>query len=231
MAALSAKRSTERKIGDVGEIGCAVDICYQGGLAAVNAAGYIAPAGVAVTDRVVGVFIETVDNSGGSAGDVTARYWKRGSFKLDNSATNTLTVAHRGNAVYAEDDQTVGFSASAGPFAGILEEVDSDGVWVRIGDNSDGPIVQTGTATLASGTTTVSTGVVLRSDSIVFAFPTTAITGSTNFGCVQELAASRVNGAAGTASMVIRALGADGAIDADAAGTVRWVVITPQPTT
>jgi hypothetical protein len=82
-------------------------------------------------------------------------------------------------------------------------------------------------ATLVNGTVTINTVIVVAADSEIVAFPKGAITGSANFACVQELIASRTPGGAGVASIVIQAVGADGAIDADAAGAVRVVILTP----
>ncbi len=87
--------------------------------------------------------------------------------------------------------------------------------------------VQAVDATLVSGTVTISTVVVVDADSEVVAFPKGVITGSTNFGCVRELIASRVTGIAGVANLVIEAVGADGAKDVDAAGAVRVLIFTP----
>lgn len=86
---------------------------------------------------------------------------------------------------------------------------------------------QSGTATLASGTATVSTVIYLEADSEVIVYPVGAITGTTNLACFHEVVASRTVGAPGTAAMVLQAKGNDGAIDADAAGVVRFVILTP----
>ncbi len=85
------------------------------------------------------------------------------------------------------------------------------------------PTMQAVNATLVNGTVTIAAGIVVAATSEVFAFPKGAITGSTNFGSVQELFASR--SVPGT--VVIQAVGNDGLIDADAAGVVRVVILTP----
>lgn len=85
------------------------------------------------------------------------------------------------------------------------------------------PTFQFGTATLASGTVTVNSGITLAASSHVMVFVDTAITGSTNFATVHEDTAQR--SLPGT--MVIEALGDNGALDADAAGIVKYVIITP----
>lgn len=135
MTALAAQRSTKKQVGDpiptrIGR-GAAVDILYKGGMAAVNAAGYLAPAGLANTDKVCGRFVDTYDNSGGSAGDINAEV-EQGVFRWVNG--DSITAANIGSPCYAGDDQTVYKSDAAGrPFAGIIVDVDSDGVWVLQG--------------------------------------------------------------------------------------------------
>lgn len=90
------------------------------------------------------------------------------------------------------------------------------------------PSMQAVDATLALGTITISTGITVASDSEVIPLQIGAITGSTNFGSLRELKASRVNGAPGVGTVVIQAVGNDGALDADAAGAIRVLILTPQ---
>ena len=77
--------------------------------------------------------------------------------------------------------------------------------------------LQIATGTIASGEATISTNIVVTANSYAFAIPTTVVTGSTNFGSLSNIVASNVVGAAGAGSVLIRALGSDGAKDADAA--------------
>jgi len=95
-------------------------------------------------------------------------------------------------------------------------------------DGLGAPSLQAVNATLASGTITISTGITVAANSEVVPVLIGAITGSTNFASLSELKASRVNGAPGVGTVVIRALGNDGAIDADAAGAIRVLIFTPQ---
>ena len=77
--------------------------------------------------------------------------------------------------------------------------------------------LQIATGTIASGEGTINTNIVVTASSYAFAIPTTVVTGSTNFGCLSNIVASNVVGAAGAGSVLIRALGNDGVKDADAA--------------
>ena len=85
--------------------------------------------------------------------------------------------------------------------------------------------LQIATGTIASGEDTIDTNIVVTANSYALAFPTANITGSTNFGCLANIVASNVVGAAGVGSVLIRALGSDGAKDADAAGAFVALII------
>lgn len=77
--------------------------------------------------------------------------------------------------------------------------------------------LQIATGTLVAGEATISTNIVVTANSYVLAMPTANVTGSTNFGCLSNTRASNSVGSAGVGSVLIRALGSDGAKDADAA--------------
>jgi hypothetical protein len=86
---------------------------------------------------------------------------------------------------------------------------------------------QVTTGTLVAGTATINTVITVAANSEVVPYPDGAITGSTNFGSLQELRASRVAGAPSTGTIVIQAIGADGLIDSDAAGAFHALIFTP----
>lgn len=75
---------------------------------------------------------EPVDNSTGSAGDVTVK-WRRVPFLYGNAGSDAVTAADIGTVCYIVDDQTVAATDGTGSRskAGIVEEVSSAGVWVR----------------------------------------------------------------------------------------------------
>lgn len=84
---------------------------------------------------------------------------------------------------------------------------------------------------MSSGTLTISTNIVVATTSEVIPILRGAVTGSTDFASLRELASSRVAGAAGVGSITIEAVGADGAKDADAAiasGLVHVVILDAQ---
>lgn len=136
MGALTADRNTAERTGELLSAGCAAAVvCRAGGIAVLDASGNIKP-GVAATGLIcVGRFEETVDNSAGLADALTATA-KRGVFRYANSAAaDAITVAEIGDACFIVDDQTVAKTDDTGArsVAGIIADVDSAGVWVRMG--------------------------------------------------------------------------------------------------
>lgn len=132
MTVLAAARNTQSKDGHILELPCAVDIIYKGGMVCLNAAGFAAPASDALDySRVVGVAFETVDNSGGSAGDINVRLDTGRSFKFTAASIDTGDV---GRMMYVTDDNI--FNDARGSFAipaGVLVERDSSTVgWIFI---------------------------------------------------------------------------------------------------
>lgn len=127
---------------------------YIGSLVCYNTSGYaiaasadntLVPVGVACRvqpDAVKGgVPGSNVDNSAGSAGDLTINV-ERGVFKFVNG--DTITQANVGQPCYASDDQTVNKADGSGtrPMVGYIVQVDSAtdqgsnsgaGVWVAVG--------------------------------------------------------------------------------------------------
>lgn len=57
--------------------------------------------------------------------------WEEGVFNWTN--VGAITLASKGKLCYADDDQSVSLTAT-NVIAGIIEDVDSDGVWVKMGD-------------------------------------------------------------------------------------------------
>lgn len=110
MANLTAERIVPRHIGRQGDgyINdydiAASEIIYKGALVAVDATGNLISAGGVLTHFFVGIALETIDNSAGSAGDLTAKVlWP----EVFRHALASATKANIGDAVYASDDQTV----------------------------------------------------------------------------------------------------------------------------
>lgn len=109
MADLTAPKDDQRQNGELVAVKLAAVKVYKGALLTFNSDGY-ADVGDS-NERFAGVAAETVDNSGGAAGDKEVRVWRRGVVSVGCSAA---TQADVGKLAYVSDDQTVTFTPSAG---------------------------------------------------------------------------------------------------------------------
>lgn len=135
MVALAQDRNTPRHSGEqlAGAV-AASTLIYAGALVMRNAAGYVIEGQTATGLVGVGRAEERIDNSAGSNGDLTLTY-RPGTFRFANSASSDeITIAEIGEVVYAVDDQTVAKTddSEARSPAGIVIDVDAQGVWVRL---------------------------------------------------------------------------------------------------
>ena len=99
----------------------------------LDASGNAKPGATATGQIAVGRAREQVDNSGGSAADLSLEV-EQGVFRWGNSAsTDAITKAEIGDACYIVDDQTVAKTSATNTrsVAGTIVDVDSDGVWVK----------------------------------------------------------------------------------------------------
>jgi hypothetical protein len=129
--ALTASRDTPARTGVDVAIGVASNtVIYSGSLVAINTSGYAVPASDTASYKVVGRAQATVDNSGTAGDGALSVNVRRGVFLWANG--DSFTIADVGNLAYVEDDQTVQKAASAtyDVVAGIIIDVDTDGVWV-----------------------------------------------------------------------------------------------------
>lgn len=135
MTALAKDRNTVRRDGvQYSDPVAASTRLFAGALVCLNASGYAVPGSTATTLKARGVAQEHVDNSAGAAGAVRVET-RRGVFPFANSAsTDEITRADIGNECYIVDDQTVAKTSATNTrsVAGVIRDVDSDGVWVEI---------------------------------------------------------------------------------------------------
>ncbi len=135
MTALTAGRNTPEAIGRhrKGAVAAGVEI-FPGALLMRNAAGFVLPGATATGSVGVGRAQALVDNSGGANGDLEVDF-VFGIFRYENSAAaDEITAADIGALAYIVDDQTVAktsATATRSP-AGTIDDVDADGVWVRL---------------------------------------------------------------------------------------------------
>lgn len=109
---------------------------YQGGIVMVTA-GLGSPASAALGGVVAGIAELNpqtgISDSTGVADGLTHIRVRQGVFRVNNSSSGDLiTTAHRWRPCFVADDNTVALTNNNGtrPFAGIIVDVDSSGVWV-----------------------------------------------------------------------------------------------------
>lgn len=133
MAALTKDRlGTFERMGDIFEAPQAASTTvYAGALVFKNASGYAEPATAALGKLPLGVAMEQSANAGAN-GAVNVKV-KRGVFQFAAETGDEPTIAHKGQICYAADDQTVGMTPGVRSAAGIVVDVDTNGVWVDVG--------------------------------------------------------------------------------------------------
>jgi hypothetical protein len=132
MAALTdEKANVTRNLGKHRQFPLAAVKCYKGGLAMINAAGYITPAVAEASNAgIVGVFLKTVDNSAGAAGALNAVVQECDVLCVAVSIAQTDV----GTVMYALDDQTIDETQLANqPIAGrLVEYVSATSGWCAV---------------------------------------------------------------------------------------------------
>lgn len=136
MAALTTDRATAKRVGDRFTFDMAASVVARaGGIAVLDSSGNVKP-GVAATGLIcAGMFVAEVDNSAGAAAAARAEV-ESGVFRFGNSASgDAITKAEIGDTCYIVDDQTVAKTdgSASRSAAGKVVDVDSVGVWVRMG--------------------------------------------------------------------------------------------------
>jgi hypothetical protein len=108
---------------------------YQGTLTFENTSGYLVGIVAAGANTFAGVAIDNVDNSAGSAGDLSAEVWQEGDFELSGSG---FTQGDVGAIAYATDNYTVTTNSSAATRIGkIVRFVSTTRVVVNIDIQGD----------------------------------------------------------------------------------------------
>lgn len=105
---------------------------WQGALVAL-VAGLAQPGSIVAGGLGLGRAEQTVDNTGGIAGALAVKV-RRGVFKFANAAADPVGANQVGRNCYILDDATVAATDGgngARSVAGLVHQVDADGVWVR----------------------------------------------------------------------------------------------------
>lgn len=105
---------------------------YQGTLVFLTAAGYADDDTATGVNGFLGIAKEYVDNSSGSAGDLSVEVYTEGDFELVGAGT--YTQANVGDIVYAEDNYTIGVAISSAsvPIGKVTRFVSSTKLIVEI---------------------------------------------------------------------------------------------------
>jgi len=141
MPALTQDRATRRAEGDIFVVPLkAGAVVYAGGMACVDAAGFLVPGGNASAVRCRGVAQHRANNAAGANGAISVDV-RAGVFLFDNAVGgDAITQADVLSLCFVLDDQTVAKTIGNGarPVAGQVLGVSADGqVLVRIGDRAD----------------------------------------------------------------------------------------------
>jgi hypothetical protein len=138
MSALSADRNTPRIEGNLRVLDMAASmLIYAGALVMRDASGNAKKGATALGSHGAGRAEERVDNSSGSAGDLTIKA-REGIFRWDNSsAGDAITKAEIGKVCYIVDDHTVAKTSGSNTRspAGIVADIDDQGVHVLMGED------------------------------------------------------------------------------------------------
>lgn len=135
MVALTKDRNTVRRDGvQFNDPVAGATRIFAGSIVCLNAAGNAVPGSPSATLKARGVAQEQVDNRDGAAGALRIET-RRGVFPFANSASaDEITRADIGADAYIVDDQTVAKTSATNTrsVAGVIRDVDSNGVWVEI---------------------------------------------------------------------------------------------------
>lgn len=127
MAALTKGRNTVARLGHLFVDPVAADaVIHQGALVCLDAAGNAVPASNTGGLTARGRAEIPADNTGGAAGD-TQMETLEGEYRWENDGS--IDRSHIGTVATIIDDQTVGTGGASD--AGMITDVDDDGVWVR----------------------------------------------------------------------------------------------------
>lgn len=139
MAALAEDRNTmrryvERVLAENAQIAATTTV-WNGGMAAVNAAGALVPASDTAALTVLGCALIRMVNGGGAAATVfPPAKVAAGIFKWDTGGAHPIVAADIGKNCFVLDDHTVVEAAGTvnSIVAGTVDSIDPDGsIWVK----------------------------------------------------------------------------------------------------
>lgn len=134
--ALTANRDVDHYIDQelrTFQIGAAKHI-FKGGFVGLSSSGYAQP--LTAGDPFAGIAYEEMDNTSGSAGDLSVRVYTLGDFGVTLTGA---TVADIGRPVFASADNTLTFTGAANSFVGVVQDfITTNEVILRIDPKRQG---------------------------------------------------------------------------------------------
>ncbi len=126
-------RQTPRR--DLGLISVPVKantVVLAGFIAVAGSTGFAEQGKTATGLTYLGVFDESIDNTGGADGDVFVMVRTHQAFLFDNASADAVTQASVGKKCYITDAQTVSATSATNTKseAGVVLEVNEHGVWI-----------------------------------------------------------------------------------------------------
>lgn len=225
--------------------------CRQGGIACRSltgaTAGYVKPGVTALGLEVLGIFVESFDNTagtyGGSSADVTVgrtlvKIQSGSEWMFNSTGPDLIAQANVGAVCYLVDDQTVALTSNGNTRspAGIIMGVDATlGVLVLMGaqvsasllglSTSGTGAMQSGTSTLVAGTKAVSANITATSLVLVTMRDPGAGALTTAIGFDVPVANRVVGLVTGTGAFTVNMIDNGKATLATAISTFDWLVI------
>jgi hypothetical protein len=136
MAALTQSRNTKRRDGRLTSdpVAAATKI-FAGSMIALDATGYAVPAGTAGAGPARAIAKQEIDNTDGADGALRVEGERTVGAFGNSAAADLIARADIGATAYVVDDQTVAKTdgGATREAAGVIVDVDADGVWVAIG--------------------------------------------------------------------------------------------------
>jgi hypothetical protein len=137
VTALAIERVTPTKVIKSKTFPLAANVKAYAGALAMGNIGFAKPGATATNHRPLGIFLDTVDNTGGSAGDKSVEIDLGREVRLvglKNDTGTPVDAADVFEVVYIKDDQTATADNTGATAAGVCWEYESDRdlVWVEL---------------------------------------------------------------------------------------------------
>ncbi len=133
---------------------------FTGGIGCLDGSGNVVVGSTSTGLTCLGRIVRPVDNTAGGAGDVKVKV-EPGIFRYTNGS-DSITAADKGEVCYIVDDQTVHITdgSATRSKAGVVVDVDDDGVWVAMGFDMFSNPAATPAGTLQKKSVTLTHGAV-----------------------------------------------------------------------